>query len=84
MHFQYIAGDTFELDVHDGNNINASKLLHVTQWTGVNQAVTPLSSSGHELYIRFRYSTSRSSTGASIDFLIMDDRGKSNICVSLF
>ena len=70
-----MTGETFELHVHDGNAINATKLALVNQWTGVNQAVTPSLSSGHELYIRFRYSAGR--TDARVKFLVMDDRGKS-------
>ena len=70
-----MTGETFELHVHDGNAINATKLALVNQWTGVNQAVTPSLSSGHEFYIRFRYSAGR--TDARVKFLVMDDRGQS-------
>ena len=69
-----MTGEKFELEVYDGNTINATKLTHVNQWTGVNQAVTPSSSSGHELYIRFRYSAG--SSDARLTFIITDDQGK--------
>ena len=74
IHYQSMTGEKFELEVYDGNTINATKLTHVNQWTGVNQAVTPSSSSGHELYIRFRYSAG--SKEARVAFIITDDRGK--------
>ena len=72
VHYSSITGEMFELEVHDGNTINATNLMLVNQWTGVNQAVTASTSSGHELYIRFRYS---GGSGATVKFLITDERG---------
>ena len=76
MHYQSIAGEKFELHVHDGNTINATQLTLVNEWTGVYQAVTPSSSSGHELYLKFRFSAG--SKDARLKFLITDDQGKKN------
>lgn len=73
VHYQYMTGEKFELEVHDGNIINATLLTLVNQQTGVNQAVTPSTSSGHELYIRFRYN---GRYGATVKFLITDDKGR--------
>ncbi|KAJ7370758.1 hypothetical protein OS493_030189 [Desmophyllum pertusum] len=75
-----MTGNKFQLEVYDGNTINSTKLTHVNQWTGVNQAVTPSSSSGHELYIRFRYSAG--SSDARLKFIIMDDRDVISLLVS--
>lgn len=75
VHYPSMAGEMFELEVHDGNTINATNLTLVNQWTGVNQAVTASTSSGHELYIRFRYN---GRYGATIRFLITDERGMKN------
>ena len=74
MHYQSIAGEKFELHVHDGNTINATKLTLLNEWTGVYQAVTPSSSSSHELYLKFRFSAS--SKDARLKFLITDDQGR--------
>ena len=76
-----MTGEDFELDVRDGNNENASQIKLVNESTGVNQAVTPSSSSGHELYIRFRY-RARYWVEARVKFLITDDRGR-EFCVNL-
>ena len=75
VYYQSMTGEDFELDVRDGNNKNASQLKLVNESTGVNQAVTPSSSSGHELYIRFRY-RARYWKEASVKFLITDDQGR--------
>ena len=74
VYYQSMTGENFELDVRDGNNKNASQLKFINESTGVNQAVTPSTSSGHELYIRFRYS--EGNTEARVKFLIMNDRGR--------
>ena len=76
VHYQSISGETFELYVHDGNTINGTRLTLVNQWTGVNQAVTPSSSSGHELYIKFRFSAGYKDT--RLNFLITDVQGRKN------
>ena len=76
MHYQSIAGEKFELHVHDGNTINATQLTLLNEWTGVYQAVTPSSSSGHELYLKFRFSAG--SKDARLKFLITDDQGSKN------
>ena len=73
IYYQVITGDMFELEVHDGDTINATSITLVNQSTGVNQAVTPTSSSGNELYIRFRYN---GRNGASVRFVITDGKGK--------
>lgn len=73
IYYQVMTGDTFELEVHDGDTINATNITLVNQSTGVNQAVTPTSSSGNELYIRFRYN---GRNGASVKFVITDGKGK--------
>ena len=70
-----MTGEDFELDVRDGNNQNASQLKLVNESTGVNQAVMPTSSSGHELYIRFRYSAGYREE-VRVKFLITDDQGR--------
>ena len=70
-----MTGKDFELDVRDGNNKNASQLQLVNESTAVNQAVTPSSSSGHELYIRFRYSW-RYRGEVRVKFVITDSRGR--------
>ncbi|KAL9960870.1 hypothetical protein ACROYT_G034376 [Oculina patagonica] len=72
VHYQSMSGERFELEVHDGNTTNATQLTLVNQWTGANQAVTPSLSSGHELYIRFRYNAD--SRDARVKFLITDDQ----------
>ena len=74
VHYQSITGETFELHVHDGNTINATQLTLANQWTGINQALKPSSSSGHELFIKFRFSGG--SYDARLKFLITDDEGK--------
>lgn len=79
VYYQSMTGENFELDVRDGNNKNASQLKFVNESTGVNQAVTLSSSSGHELYIRFRYSAGYRE--ARVKFLITDDRGR-DFCYS--
>jgi len=66
-------GEKFELEVYDGNSTNGTFATLVDQSTVVNQAVTPTSSTGHELYIRFRYN---GRTGATVKFVITDDKGK--------
>ena len=75
-----MTGEDFELDVRDGNNKNASQLKFVNESTGVNQAVTPSSSSGHEVYIRFRNIRFRYRASywkeVRVKFLITDDRGR--------
>lgn len=81
VHYQSITGEEFELHVHDGNTTNATLLTLVNQWTGANQAVTPSSSSGHELFIKFRSSARRND--ARLNFLITDDQGK-NFSLSLW
>ena len=68
-------GKDFELDVRDGNNRNATQLKLVNESTGVNQAVMPSSSSGHELYIKFRYRAGYREE-VKVKFLITDDRGR--------
>jgi len=79
VHYQSIAGEKFELHVHDGNTINATQLTLVNEWTGVYQAVTPSSSSGSELYFKFRFSVGR--RDAKLKFLITDDQGRKNKAV---
>ena len=74
VHYQSISGEKCELHVKDGNTTNATQLMLVNQWTGVNQAVAPSSSSGHELFIKFRFSAGRND--ARLKFLITDDQGK--------
>ena len=74
VHYQSMTGEKFELHVHDGNTINATQLTFVNQWTGVNQALTPSLSSGHELFMKFRFSAG--SNDARLKFLITDDQGK--------
>ena len=76
MHYQSISGEKFELHVHDGNTINDTRLTLVNEWTGVNQAVTSSSSSGHELYVKFRFSAGYKDT--RLKFLITDDQGRNN------
>ena len=76
MHYQSITGEKFELEVYDGNTVNDTKLTHVNQWTGVSQAVTPVSSSGHAIYIRFRYS---GSNGANVKFTVADNEGRKTV-----
>ena len=73
IHFQSISGEKFEFEAYDGDTVNASRLTYVNQWSGVKQAVTPVSSTGHAIYIRFRYS---GRYGASVKFLATDDNGK--------
>ncbi|KAL9960879.1 hypothetical protein ACROYT_G034385 [Oculina patagonica] len=80
VHYQSMTGDKFELHVHDGSTKNETELTIVNQWTGVNQAVTPSSSSGHELYIRFRFSAG--SQDARLKFLITNDQDVSSIKIS--
>jgi len=70
-----MTGKNFELDVRDGNNKNASQLQLVNESTAVNQAVVPSLSSGHELYIRFRYSAGYREE-VRVKFVIMDGRGR--------
>lgn len=74
VYYQSITGEKFELEVHDGNTTNATKLTLVNQWTSANQAVTPSSSSGHEIYVRFRFHADSKDT--SVKFLITDDQGR--------
>ena len=81
VHYQSITGEKFELHVHDGNTKNGTKLTLVNQWTGVNQAVTPSLSSGHELNIRFLYYTGWQD--AKVKFLITDDQGRKKIVLRL-
>ena len=71
-----MTGEKFELEVYDGDTVNATKLTLVNQWTGVNQAITPVSSSGHAIYIRFRYS---GRNGASVNFMLTDERGRKRV-----
>lgn len=71
-----MTGEKFELEVYDGDSENATKLTLANQWTGVNQVVTPVSSSGHAIYVRFRYS---GRNGASVRFTVTDDRGRKNV-----
>ena len=73
VHFQSMSGEKFEFEAFDGDTVNASRLTYVNQWSGVKQAVTPVSSSGHAIYVRFRYS---GRYGASVKFLVTDDSGK--------
>ncbi|XP_078343101.1 uncharacterized protein LOC144628871 isoform X1 [Oculina patagonica] len=80
VHYQSMTGEKFELHVHDGNTKNDTEVTLVNQWTGVNQAVTPSSSSGHELYIRFRFSAG--SQDAKLKFLITDFQDVSSIEIS--
>lgn len=68
-----MTGEKFEFEAYDGDTVNASRLAYVNQWSGVKQAVTPVSSTGHAIYIRFRYS---GRYGTSVKFLAMDDNGK--------
>lgn len=68
-----MTGEKFELEIHDGSTANTTKLMLVNQWTGVNKAVMPSTSSGHELYIRFRFNAG--SKDARVKFLITDDQG---------
>ena len=75
VYYQSMTGEDFELDVRDGNNKNASLLKLVNESTGVNEAVMPSSSSGHELYIRFRYRAGYWKT-VRVKFLITHDRGR--------
>ncbi|KAL9960883.1 hypothetical protein ACROYT_G034389 [Oculina patagonica] len=72
VYYQSVTGEKFFLEVFDGNTRNATMLTSLTEQTGVNQAVTPSSSSGHELYIRFRYNAGRKD--ARVKFLITDDQ----------
>ena len=72
VHYEVMTGENFELEVRDGNNVNASIVTVVNASSGVNQAVLPATSSGHEFYISFRY-TGR--MGTSVKFLITDDKG---------
>ncbi len=81
MYYQSVTGEKFELEVYDGNTSNTTMLTSVTEQTGVNQAVTPSSSSGQELYIRFRYNAGRKD--AKVKFLITDDQGKEKIELQL-
>lgn len=74
MHYQSMTGEKFELEVHDGDTTNDTQLALVTQWTGANPAVSPSSSSGHEIYIRFRFHAG--SRDARVKFLITDDQGR--------
>ena len=69
-----MAGKKFELEVYDGNSTNATKLTLANEMTDVNQAFTPSLSSGHEIYIRFRYSAGRQD--ARVKFLVTDDQGR--------
>ncbi|XP_078343106.1 protein bark beetle-like isoform X1 [Oculina patagonica] len=80
VHYQSMSGERFELEVHDGNTTNATQLTLVNQWTGANQAVTPSLSSGHELYIRFRYNAD--SRDARVKFLITDDQDAASLVIS--
>jgi len=79
VYYQSMTGEDFELDVRDGNNKNASQLELVNESTGVSQAVTLSSSSGHELYIRFRYSAGYREE-VRIRFVITDGRGTEFCC----
>ena len=74
MHYQSVNGEKFELRVHDGSTKNGTELTLVNQWTGVNQAVTPSLSSGHELYISFRFSAGNTDT--RLKFLVTDNPGR--------
>ncbi|KAL9960882.1 hypothetical protein ACROYT_G034388 [Oculina patagonica] len=80
VYYQSMTGDKFELEVFDGTTSNATMLTSLTERTGVNQAVTPSSSSGHELYIRFRFSAGRKD--ARLKFLITDDQDISSVVIS--
>ncbi|PFX18273.1 Macrophage receptor MARCO [Stylophora pistillata] len=53
VQYESTSGTNFELQVHDGNTTNATTISFVNQLTGV---VPPSLSSGHELFLRFRYS----------------------------
>ncbi|XP_068733405.1 protein bark beetle-like [Montipora capricornis] len=79
VHYEVMTGENFELEVRDGNNVNASIVTVVNASSGVNQAVLPATSSGHEFYIRFRY-TGR--MGTSVKFLITDDKVLSFLMLS--
>ncbi len=74
VYYQSATGEKFELGVYDGNSRNATMLMSVTQWTGVNQAVMPSLSSGQELYIRFRFRAD--SKDARVKFLITENQGR--------
>ncbi|PFX21163.1 Macrophage scavenger receptor types I and II, partial [Stylophora pistillata] len=52
IHYESTSGSNFELQVHDGNTTKAATISFVNQQTGV---VPPSLSSGHEIFIRFRY-----------------------------
>ena len=73
VYYHSMVGEKFELKVHDGNTTNATVAAILDQLTVVNQAVTPTFSTGHELYIRFRYN---GRNGATVKFVITDDKGK--------
>ena len=77
VHYQSMTGEKFELRVHDGVTKNDTELTLVNQWTGVNQAVTPSSSSGHEIFIRFRFSAGNQD--ARLKFLLTYDQGRKNV-----
>ena len=48
--------------------------MFLDEFTGTNQAVTPYSSSGHELYIGFRFSGG--SSDARVKFMVTADKGR--------
>ena len=80
MYYHSMMGEKFELEVHDGNTTDATVATLVDQSAVVSQAVTPTSSTGHELYIRFRYN---GRNGATVKFVITDDKGKIILMVRL-